>query len=69
MKALLVTALHNYKTTAAGLALIFGAATDLCHSVAVGTTPNLQADMAAVMGGIGLIVAHDGAPPVKAPEA
>lgn len=66
MKALFVTAIHNYKTTAAGLALIFGAATDVCHSVAIGAAPNLQADMAALMGGIGLIVAHDGVAPVKA---
>lgn len=52
----------NYKTTAAGLALIFGAVTDITHSLASGQPPHLEADMAAIMSGIGLLFAHDGTP-------
>lgn len=54
--------LKNWKTTAAGLVAILGAAIDVLNAVAHGTQPNLEADFAAVTAGFGLIFAHDGHP-------
>ena len=53
--------LVNWKTTTAGIALILGAAADVAHQSSEGSFDGnrLQADVAAVIGGFGLIVAKD----------
>ena len=52
--------LSNWKTTSAGLALIAGALGDVLTSASHGTlSPNLSADLTALVGGVGLIFAGD----------
>jgi hypothetical protein len=53
--------LANWKTTAAGIAAILGAVADIANQIATGNIdPNhAYLDFTAVVGGIGLIAAHD----------
>lgn len=49
----------NWKTSLAGLAMIFTALGDVAHALSTGQMPNLQVDIAAVTGGCGLLLAKD----------
>lgn len=49
----------NWKTTLSGIATIFGALTDIVHSLAVGTPINWNADIPLILTGIGLLAAKD----------
>ena len=49
----------NWKTTASGVAAIFGALADLAHAYGTGTMPHFEADFTALSIGIGLICAKD----------
>lgn len=57
------TALHNWKTTSAGLTLIIGPAVHLVFAVRAHTADESMwtASLIAIVGGIGLIFAGDGA--------
>jgi hypothetical protein len=54
--------LVNWKTTAAGVAMILGAAADVLHQLSTGMwdANRLQADFVAFTGGVGLVFAKDG---------
>jgi len=49
----------NWKTTLAGVSAILTALADIGHSLSVGYPINWAADMPAIIGGVGLILAKD----------
>lgn len=50
----------NWKTTAAGIGAILGALADIATGLGHGTiTTNLTTDVAAIIAGVGLILAKD----------
>ena len=50
----------NWKTTASGAAAILAVVADLATSYGTGRPPNIEADLAGFMTGIGLLFAKDG---------
>ena len=59
MNAILSKITINWKTSAAGLAMIFSALSDILHGLTAGTPINWQIALTALAGGIGLLTAKD----------
>lgn len=53
------TILANWKTTLAGVGTILSALGDIAASFSKGNTGHIQADITAIIAGIGLLVAKD----------
>jgi hypothetical protein len=51
--------LLNWKTSASGFAAVLTALADVLHALSAGQLPNFEADIPAIVSGIGLIVAKD----------
>jgi hypothetical protein len=50
----------NWKTSLAGLGAILTALADVAHSLSTGAPINWSADLPAIVGGVGLLLAKDG---------
>ena len=49
----------SWKTSSAGIAAILAAITDIIHSLSTGMPVNWNADIPAIIAGVGLLVAKD----------